>query len=146
LRVGGYRRGDGAALLARNVLARAFAVLSLLAVLNLAVAPLAHAAGPQRASVEQLAADMKATFGDAFQLCVNVGDDGSAPSAPVHHGDGDCPLCCVHAGAVLTPPEAVALPARREAVAALTFVAKDFAPPPPARASPAQARAPPKQS
>ena len=141
MRVGGYRRGDGAALLARNVLARAFAVLSLLAVLNLAAAPLAHAAGPQRASVEQLAADMKATFGDAFQLCVNAGDDGAPPGAPTHR-DHDCPLCCLHAAVALAAPDALRLPIRRSATAA-SFVPRSFAPPPPARASPAQPRAPP---
>jgi len=116
-----------------------------LAVLNFAAAPLAHAAAPSPASAEQLAADLKATFGDAAQLCINI-DDGSQPSAPAHHGDGDCPLCGAHAGAFLAPPDAVGLPLRRESNTVVSFSATDFTPPPPARASPAQPRAPPVRS
>jgi len=121
-------------------------MLSLLATFHLALSPLAHAAAPPPASVEQLAADLTATFGDAVQLCVNVGDDGAPPGAPAHHGEGDCPLCCLHAVAALAPPDAIKLPAPRLSAGAVSFAATDFAPPPPARASPAQPRAPPQES
>jgi hypothetical protein len=124
-------------------LARAFAVLSLLAVLNIGAAPLAHAVAPTGHSADQVVAELRATFGDIVQLCVN--DDGSQPSTPLHH-DGDCPLCCLHVGAALVPPDIVKLPARRAVISLVNFAARDFAPPPPARASPAQPRAPPSLS
>ena len=121
-------------------------MLSLLAIFNFPAAPLAHAAAPPPASIEQTVADLKATFGDGAQLCVNIDDDGPQPLAPTHHGQGDCPLCCAHAGAALTPPDTASVPARREAKTVVNFSATGFSPPPPARASPAQPRAPPARS
>jgi len=142
LRKGGHKRSKGA----RKDFSRIFAVLSLLAIFHLAFAPLARAAAPPPASVEQLAADLKATFGDAVQLCVNVDDDGSQPGAPAHHGEGECPLCCLHAVSALVPPDVTKLSAPRLASSSVSFAATDFSPPPPARASPAQPRAPPAKS
>lgn len=146
MRAGVGERGDGGAQWARHALSRALSLLSLLAILHIVLAPLARASAPAPASVEQLAAELKATFGDVVQLCVNVGDDGSKPGAPAHHGDGDCPLCCLQATAAVVPPDVTELPALRLVAADVVFAATDFAPPPPARASPAQPRAPPSKS
>jgi hypothetical protein len=142
-RSNGRKGRGGFALLA---LPRLFVALALTAVLNLALAPIARAAHvvprDQAASVGEIAADLQATFGPGFQLCVNVDDEGPS-TPPTHHHDDGCPLCCPHAAALLAAPEPSALPGRT----AFAFVTPPssgaFAPPPPARASPAQPRAPP---
>ena len=59
-----------------------------------------------------IAADLKATFGDAVALCVQV-DDKGAPVMPAGHCDDQCRLCRFAAqAAALVAPELPALPAR----------------------------------
>jgi hypothetical protein len=63
-----------------------------------------------------IAAELKAVFGDAVQLCAHVNDDGApgknAPSGHCHCCD-QCPLCRFAAQAVAyVPPELPALPER----------------------------------
>ncbi len=59
-----------------------------------------------------VAADLKATFGDAAALCVQA-DDRGAPSAPAGDCDDHCPLCRFAAqAATLVAPDASALPVR----------------------------------
>jgi Protein of unknown function (DUF2946) len=141
---GSARRVGGAARM-RRFFDRAFAIVALAAVINLAFAPVLRAAIMARApsSVSEVAADLKATFGDAFELCVNLRDDGSTP-APSHQGDdGCCPLCCLHAAAHLLAPEFKALPLRLAVRRVELPPSEDVALPPPSRASPSQPRAPP---
>ncbi len=58
------------------------------------------------------AAELKATFGDAAALCVQVYEK-SAPGAPAGHCDDQCPFCRFSAqAAVLIAPDAPALPVR----------------------------------
>ncbi len=62
-----------------------------------------------------VAAELKATFGDAAALCIQV-DDKGAPLAPKGTCDDQCPLCRLSAQvAALTAPEAPALPVRLDA-------------------------------
>jgi hypothetical protein len=60
----------------------------------------------------RIAANLKATFGNAAALCVHVDDKGT-PIAPAGHCDDQCPLCrfAAHAAA-LVAPDAPALPQR----------------------------------
>ena len=68
----------------------------------------------------QVAAELKATFGDAAALCVQR-DDNGGPAAPAGDCDDHCPLCQFAAqAAALIAPIAPALPSRR-AVAFLTI-------------------------
>jgi hypothetical protein len=124
--------------LVRRALRSAFVAMALAAILNFAVHPLVRAAAPK--SVEEIALELKASFGDSFQLCVNANDDGSPPA---HHNDDDCPLCCLHGAVALfaptSSPQSVALVVSEAEVPPPA----DIALPPPARASPAQQRAPP---
>ena len=71
-------------------------------------------AGPGFAESEtaKIAAELKATFGDAAALCVEV-DGKGAPLAPAGHCDDQCPLCRFAAqAATLVAPDAPALPER----------------------------------
>jgi hypothetical protein len=63
----------------------------------------------------RIAADLKATFGDAAALCVQVDDKGT-PLAPAGDCGDQCPLCrfAAHA-ATLGAPDAPALPERFDA-------------------------------
>jgi len=144
LRGRGHGRTERIAQCLRNALSRASALLALLAILNVALAPLAQAAAPPRAaSIAEVAASLKSTFGDAFVLCVNADGDGSQPGAPLHHGDGECPLCGIHATVALVAPDAVRLSIRRDAAPVVFFRPEHLARGKAARASPAQPRAPP---
>ncbi len=63
----------------------------------------------------QAAADLKATFGEAVELCAQS-DHKGAPHAPPGHCDDQCPLCRFAAqAATLVAPDAPALPERRDA-------------------------------
>ena len=138
------RSGPGARALLS--LRRLFVALALAAVFNLALAPIARAAyvvpHDQAESVGEIAVDLQATFGARFQLCVNVDDDG-LPTPPTHHHDDGCPLCCPHVAGLLAAPEPGALPGRTAFALVAPPLHRAVAPPPPARASPAQPRAPP---
>src|SRR6516162_9785739 len=61
-----------------------------------------------------IAAELKAIFGDAAQLCLQVNDDKArAKHAPFSHCCDQCPLCRFAAQAVaFVPPDAPALPGR----------------------------------
>jgi hypothetical protein len=92
-----------------------------------------------------IAAELKAVFGDAAQLCVQVNDD-KAPTkhAPSSHCCDQCPLCRFAAQAVaFVPPDLPALPERlhtdRHAIRAPP--SRDVLPPYPVQ--PNSARAPP---
>jgi hypothetical protein len=59
-----------------------------------------------------IAADLKAVFGDAADLCAQVDDQGRpAPLAPAGHCDDQCPLCRFAAqAAAFIPPDVGQLP------------------------------------
>ena len=97
-------------------------LLSLIVALSLIVqlfaAPyhqaLAASASPQ-SDTTQIAADLKATFGDAAALCVQV-DGKGAPLSPAGHCDDQCPLCqFASQAAALVAPQLPALPQRLDA-------------------------------
>jgi hypothetical protein len=70
------------------------------------------APGSTDAGTARIAAELKATFGDAAALCVEV-DGKGAPRPPAGHCDDQCPLCRFAAqGAALVAPELPALPVR----------------------------------
>ena len=63
----------------------------------------------------QIAAELKATFGDAAALCAET-DGKGAPLFPAGHCDDQCPLCRFAAqAAVLIAPDAFDLPKRLDA-------------------------------
>jgi hypothetical protein len=67
------------------------------------------------AGTARIAAELKATFGDAAALCVEV-DGKGAPLPPAGHCDDQCPLCRFAAQAsALVAPELPALPVRLDA-------------------------------
>ena len=92
-----------------------------------------------------IAAELKAVFGDAAELCAHINDHG-APSkhSPFGHCCDQCPLCRFAAQAVaFVPPDVPALPQRLDSDAH-----RIRAPPgqnvlPAGRAQPNRARAPP---
>lgn len=90
-------------------------VLSLIVQLFAAAAPPALAA-PAFAGADDtaIAAELKAVFGDAADLCAHINDQ-SAPGkrAPSGHCCDQCPLCRFAAQAVsFVPPDVPALPER----------------------------------
>jgi hypothetical protein len=94
----------------RSPLATLLAALAL--VVQLAVLPsqplLARAAP---LPVERIAADLKATFGEAAALCIRA-DGSGAPHAPDGDCDDHCPLCRFAAQAAsLVAPDLPTLPA-----------------------------------
>jgi hypothetical protein len=73
------------------------------------------APGMRQAERARIAADLKARFGDAATLCVQI-DDKGAPQSPAGHRDDQCPLCQFGAqAAALVAPEVAALPLRLDA-------------------------------
>ncbi|HEY1942868.1 MAG TPA: hypothetical protein VGH40_12160 [Roseiarcus sp.] len=79
-----------------------------------------------RSDHAEVAAFLKATFGDAAVLCV---DDDAHPAAPEprhHHGDGDCPLCQFGAQTVLFASPAPTLPEPIDVAAAPLPVRVEF--------------------
>lgn len=102
----------------RSPLASFFVALALLA--QLAALPYHRslvAAEMAAPSPAQIVAELKATFGEAAQLCVQT-DNSGAPASPAGHCDDDCPLCRfssqLHA---VVAPDAPGLPAPLEALA-----------------------------
>jgi hypothetical protein len=70
------------------------------------------APGIAESETAKITAELKATFGEAAALCVEV-DGKGAPLAPAGHCDDQCPLCRFAAqAATLVAPEAPALPER----------------------------------
>ncbi len=73
------------------------------------------APGIAESETAKIAAELKATFGDAAALCAEV-DSKGAPLAPAGHCDDQCPLCRFAAqAATLVAPDAPALPERLDA-------------------------------
>jgi hypothetical protein len=96
-------------------------LLSLIVALSLIVqlfaAPYHQALGASdpQSDTGQIAAELKATFGDAAALCLQV-DDKGAPLHPSGHCDDQCPLCRFAAqAATLVAPDAPPLPERLDA-------------------------------
>ncbi len=118
--------------------------LSLIVQLFAAATPPAFAAAAfAGADDAAVAAELKALFGDAAELCAHVNDD-KAPAKHNSHCCDQCPLCRFAAQAVVfVPPDAPALPGRleSEAQAIRAPPARDSLPAYPAQPNPA--RAPP---
>ena len=99
----------------RSSVATIFVALSLIVQLFAAATPPALAA-PAFAGADDaaIAAELKALFGDAAQLCVQVNDDKApAKHAPSGHCCDQCPLCRFTAQVVAyVPPDLPALPER----------------------------------
>jgi hypothetical protein len=76
--------------------------------------PLARSASALH-DIAAVAANLKATFGDAAALCVQI-DDKGGPLAPAGDCDDHCPLCAFAAqAAALAAPDLPALPERIDA-------------------------------
>jgi hypothetical protein len=140
------RRVKRRLVLFRSPLTAFLVALSLIFQLFAAATPPALAA-PAFAGADDaaIAAELKALFGDAAQLCVQVNDDKApAKHAPSGHCCDQCPLCRFAAQVVaFVPPDLPALPERLDRD---THVIR--APPgddvlPPYRVQPNPARAPP---
>jgi hypothetical protein len=99
----------------RSSLTAFLVTLSLIVQLFAAATPPALAA-PAFAGADDaaIAAELKALFGDAAQLCVQVSDDKApAKHAPSGHCCDQCPLCRFAAQAVaFVPPDLPAAPER----------------------------------
>ncbi len=125
-------------------LAAFLVALSLVVQLFAAATPPAFAA-PAFAGADDaaIAAELKALFGNAAELCLHVNDD-QAPAKHNGHCCDQCPLCRFAAQAVaFVPPDLPALPGRveGEAHAIRAPPAQDILPSYPAQPNPA--RAPP---
>jgi hypothetical protein len=130
----------------RSRLAAFLAALSLIVQLFAAATPPAFAApGSAGAGNAAVAARLKALFGDAAQLCVQVNDEKvPARHAPFGHCCDQCPLCRLAAQAVaFVPPELPVLRGRpdSEAHAIRAPPGRGVVPAYPAQPNPA--RAPP---
>ena len=128
----------------RSRLTAVLVALSLIVQLFAAATPPAMAA-PAFAGADDaaIAAELKALFGNAAELCVHVNDD-KAPAKHTGHCCDQCPLCRFAAQAVaFVAPDLPALPGRLEgeAQAIRAPPAGDILPPYPAQPNPA--RAPP---
>jgi hypothetical protein len=139
-----YGRRDAAE---RRSPVTAFVVAFSLVVQLFAAATPPSLAAPAFAGADDaaIAAQLKAMFGDAAELCVQVSDDKAPPKhAPSSHCCDQCPLCRFAAQAVaLVPPDLPALPERRDvdAHAIRAPPVRDALPAYPAQPNPA--RAPP---
>ncbi len=90
-----------------------------------------------------IAAELKATFGDAAALCVHL-DGKGAPLAPAGRCDDQCPLCRFAAqAAALIAPGAPALPARLDGASRALGAAPEPGAVPAPSTSRNRARAPP---
>jgi hypothetical protein len=142
----GTRRARRGASEVRSPLIAFLVTLSLIVQLVAAAAPPAVAA-PAFAGADDvaIAAELKAVFGDAAQLCVQVSNKAPAKHAPSGHCCDQCPLCrfAAQAAVAYVPPDLPALPERRDsdAHAIRAPPARDILPPYPAQPNPA--RAPP---
>ena len=112
---GRVRKAGGGLASPRSPLMAFLVALSLIVQLFAAATPPALAA-PAFAGADDaaIAAELKAVFGDAAQLCVQINDDKApAKHAPPGHCCDQCPLCRFAAQAVaFVPPDAPTLPTR----------------------------------
>jgi hypothetical protein len=91
----------------------------------------------------RIAAELRATFGDAAALCVET-DSKGAPLPPAGHCDDQCPLCRFAAeSAALIAPELPALPVRLVAACLRLGTAPERGAVPACPAQRNRARAPP---
>ena len=123
-------------------------VVALSLVVQLIAMPMQQAmAGPDfpGSDTAAIAADLKATFGDAAYFCVHIDDKGTpSPHAPCNHCDDQCPLCrSIAQVAAFFPPDAPALPTKLYAGRHAIGAAPDFGAFPACPAQPNRARAPP---
>jgi hypothetical protein len=114
----------------------------LLALFSQALAPIAHAQA-QPSAADEIVADLKATFGDAFQLCLHVDDAAHDRSHAPNPCDDGCPLCGALSAPAALPPEGVVVPTPVATTERLAAPPTLFLPPFFSRASPAKPRAPP---
>ena len=92
----------------------------------------------------RIAADLKATFGDAASLCVRLDDRGAPAKAPAGGCGDDCPFCRFAAeAATLLAPHFPALPVRYEAATLSVYLPTESEAPPAAPLRRQRARAPP---
>jgi len=136
------RRGRRGRAFARfAVLLAAFALFAQLAAL-----PYHHP--DARPDLANVAATLKAQFGDSAVLCAQLDDDASstAPERRQGHCDDGCPLCQFAAQAVFLIAPAPSLPARVDVAAAPATVRADFERPKLSPTAFAQPRAPPRQA
>jgi hypothetical protein len=111
------RAGLGTAAFRSPLLAIAAAVALLV---QLAVVPYHQAlsaplAAPAAVDIAAIAAELRATFGDAAALCIQT-DGKGAPLAPAGDCDDHCPLCQFSTqSAALIAPDGPALPERLDA-------------------------------
>jgi hypothetical protein len=145
MRRGAPRRTDRS-IARRSPLTAFVAAFSLIIELFAAATPPALSA-PAFAGADDaaIAAELKAVFGDAAQLCVQINDD-KAPvkHAPSGHCCDQCPLCRFAAQAVaFVPPDLPALPKRLISDAHAIRAPPGRNIPPAYPAQPNSARAPP---
>jgi hypothetical protein len=118
-----------------------------LATLALVVQLLAPASHRMAASdVAEVAAELKAAFGEVAVLCVQAEDDKSprAPTDPSGHCNDCCPLCQFSAGAhAIVLPTLLGAPTRIAGASETLAPAPDFVRLKPVRTAFAQPRAPP---
>ena len=132
------RKGRGSGAFGSSLMA--FAVTLSLIFQLVAVA---HRQARAESEPAAIAAELKATFGDAAALCVQV-DDKGAPLAPTGSCDDHCPICRLSAGAGLPAlPDAPALPIRLRAAGETVAVAAEHDRAPIYRSKQCCARAPP---
>jgi hypothetical protein len=92
-----------------------------------------------------IAADLKAVFGDAANLCAHIDGKGApSPQPPCHHCDDQCTLCRLAAqAAAYIPSSAPTLPATLTDIRHTIGAAPDFGAFPACPAQRNRARAPP---
>ncbi len=99
---------------------------------------------PAGADVASVAAELKATFGEAATLCVQS-DGKGAPAAPAGDCDDHCPLCQfgAQAATLIAPGGGPALPERLDAACRTLGAAPEAGAVPVVPAARTRARAPP---
>jgi hypothetical protein len=121
-------------------------IVAFLLIIQLFAVPYRQAlAAPGLAESEtaRIAAELKATFGDAVALCVEA-DGKGPPLSPAGHCDDQCPLCRSGAqAAALIAPELSALPVRLGAACRVLGAAPERGAVPACPAQRNRARAPP---
>jgi len=140
----GTRRAKARAAHRRSPLTALIVALSL--IIQLFAVPYHQAsAAPGFAEPEtaRIAAELRATFGDAAALCVET-DSKGAPLSPVGHCDDQCPLCRFAAqAAALIAPELPALPVRLDVACLRLGTTPEHGAVPACPAQQNRARAPP---
>jgi hypothetical protein len=140
----GARRAKPRVASSRSPLTALVVALSLIVQLLAVPYHQALAVGPGFAAsgTDRIAAELKATFGDAAGLCVHAGDNGGG--APAGHCEDQCPLCQFAAqAAALIAPDVPGLPERRNGASKTLGAAPKTGAVPARETSRNRARAPP---